>query len=62
MKQLEFKKMEAINGEGLSRCEIGVIGGCFISGAAFVVGLGPIGALWGLGCTVLAAAADTCEE
>ena len=61
MKKLEINQMENFQGGELSKCEIGTIGGCWISSAAFIIALGPIGGLWGLGCTILAAAADTCE-
>jgi hypothetical protein len=61
MKSLELNQMETLQAGKLSKCEIGVIGGCWISGAAFIIALGPIGGLWGLGCSILAAAADTCE-
>ncbi|WP_318308362.1 hypothetical protein [Flagellimonas crocea] len=61
MKKIDSSNMEKLHGGGLSKCEIGVIGGCFISGAAFTMALGPVGALWGVACSLTAAASDTCE-
>ena len=61
MKTLELNQMENLQGGKLTKCEVGVIGGCAISTISFTLALGQIGALWGVACTLTAAAADTCE-